>query len=108
MGRFVKFLLIALLACAAFAAYSYAGARFAAGKLVGPNPPLTGRTMTFHARGVPELRGRPRAWVIAYSRSTLPGVGGARIYVSVTGTVLATQPADLDLRLDAWEKTRLP
>jgi len=108
MRRFIKWLFVAALMCGAVAAYSYLGARLRAGKLLGPNPPLTGRTIKFYFNGVPELRGRPRAWVITYTRSTLPGVRGAQIYISLTGTLLATRPGDLDVRLDAWEKTRLP
>ncbi|HEX9579748.1 MAG TPA: hypothetical protein VF970_01450 [Gemmatimonadales bacterium] len=108
MRRFFKWLFIAALACGAFVVYSYAGARLTAGRVVGPNPPFSGRTIKFYFDGVPDLRGRPRAWVITYNRSRLPGVLTAQIYISPTGTLLATRPADLDTRLDAWEKTRLP
>jgi hypothetical protein len=108
MGRILRWLLVAALACGAFAVYSYLGARITAGKVVGPNPPLSGRTVTFHFDGVPELPGRPRAWVVSYRGSALPGVSGVRIYVSPTGQLLAMRPSDLDTRLAAWEKNRLP
>lgn len=108
MRRFVKLLLIAALLVVAFAAYSYLGARFAAGRLLGADPPLTGRTVQFNFSGVPDLPGTPRAWVFSYSRSRLPGVTRAQIFISSNGRVIATRPRDLEARVDAWEKARLP
>lgn len=108
MGRFVRVLLILVAAAAAFTLYSYAGARFTAGRVVGSNPPFSDRTITFAFDGVPELPGRPRAWVIDYRRSRLPGVRRAQIFVSPTGRLIGTRPPDLDVRLDAWERSRLP
>lgn len=108
MRRFVKLLLIVAFLAGCFAAYSYLGARFAAGRLLGSNPPLTGRTMQFDFQGVPDLPGNPRAWVFSYSQSTLPGVRRAQIFISYNGRVIATRPRDLQARLEAWEKTRLP
>ncbi|MBI2535763.1 MAG: hypothetical protein HYW06_02065, partial [Gemmatimonadetes bacterium] len=49
MRRLFKFLLIAALLALGFAAYSYLGARFTAGRLLGPDPALTGRTVAFSA-----------------------------------------------------------
>lgn len=108
MGRFVKWLLLLVAAAAAFVVYSYLGARFTAGRVVGSNPPFSDRTIAFAFEGVPELPGRPRAWVIAYRRSRLPGVRQVQIYVSPTGRLIDTRPRDLDIRLDAWERSRLP
>ena len=108
MGRFVKWLLLLVAAAAAFILYSYLGARFTAGRVVGSNPPLSDRTIGFAFEGVPALPGRPRAWVIAYRRSRLPGVRRAQIYVSPTGRLIDMRPRDLDVRLDAWERSRLP
>ncbi len=108
MRRFVKFLLILALLAAGFAAYSYLGARFAAGRLLGAEPPLTGRTVQFNFKGVPDLPGAPRAWVFTYTRSKLPGVTRAQIVISYTGHVIVTRPRDLQARVSAWEKTRLP
>lgn len=108
MGRYGKWLFLVVLAVGAFVVYSYAGARFTAGKLVGSEPPLSDRTITFAFDGVAELPGRPRAWVISYARSRLPGVRRVQIYVSPTGRLIDTRPRDLDTRLDAWEKSRLP
>lgn len=108
MGRFLKWLFVLALVAGAAALYSYVGARFTAGKLVGSNPPLTGRTMVFDWDGVEGLRGTPRAWVITYTRSSLPGVRSARIVVSPSGELLSVQPPNLDEILDAWDRDRLP
>lgn len=108
MRRLFKFLLIAAFLAGGFAAYSYLGARFTAGRLLGADPPLTGRTVQFNYQGVPDLPGTPRAWVFSYSRSKLPGVTRAQIFISFNGRVIATRPRDLQARLSDWEKTRLP
>ncbi len=108
MRRLFKFLLITALLAAGFAAYSYLGARFTAGRLLGTDPPLSARTVQFNYQGVPDLPGRPRVWVFTYGRSKLPGVTRAQIFISFNGRVVATRPRDLQAHLSAWEKTRLP
>lgn len=94
------FLLIVI--AAALAGASYAGARFTAGKMVGPNPttlgPLSAR---FAFTGVAGLPSKPRAWILAYPDATSFGRGGAEIYVSPTGELLGTKPRDLARRLEA-------
>jgi hypothetical protein len=88
---------------------SYAGARFTAGELVGgPRSPVEGRTSTFAYGGVESVKGNPRAWVFTYSRVRLPGVSRVRVVVSVTGKLLAVQPADLEARLAAYERSLEP
>jgi hypothetical protein len=81
---------------------SYAGARFTAGKMIGPNPtnlgPLTAR---FAFQGIPNLPSRPRAWILAYPSARGFGRGGAEIYVSVTGDLLGTKPRNLAQQLEA-------
>lgn len=99
----MKALFLLLVIGMALAGASYAGARFTAGRLVGPNPsttlgPLSNR---FAFEGVPSLSGKPRAWVLAYPNATGFGRGGAEIYVSVTGDLLGTRPKDLGARLEA-------
>jgi hypothetical protein len=108
VGRIVKGLFWITLLCGLLAFGSYAGARLAAGRLVGTGKPLAGRETQFAFKGVERLPGRPRAWVFTYSISQLPGVARATIYVSPTGAILAMQPADLDARIDAWERAREP
>lgn len=108
MARFFKFLLTLALACVGFAAYSYLGARFTVGRMLGDGEPLTGRTIVFAYKGAPQLPGKQRVWIFTYTQSKVPGVDRAQIFVTFNGRVVATRPADLDDRLAAWEKTRLP
>lgn len=108
MARIVKWLVGLSAVLGALTVMSYAGARVAAGKVVGPHRALSGRTIELAWKGAPELRGRPRAWVFTYVSSQMPGVSWARIYVSPTGKVLATTPHDLAERVYSWELKRLP
>ncbi len=94
--------------CGLLSAGSYAGARVTAGKFLGSPPPLAGRTLSFSFAGVQELGGRHLVWVIDYASSQLPGVRRATFYVSPVGKLIATIPADLDARLEAWERSREP
>ena len=104
---FKRLLAVAFVVGLLFAA-SYMGAMFSAGKLLGPGSPLSGRRAKLEYKGVQELPGKPRAWVVAYFASRVPSLQNATIYVSLTGTVLATQPADLEARIDAWRRTQEP
>jgi hypothetical protein len=108
MRRALKWLFVLLLIGAALMAMSYAGARATAGKVVGSNPPLFERVIELNYRGVEDLPGTPRAWVISFDRTRLPETRRAVIYVSLTGKLIATRPADLDRRLEAYEKAREP
>jgi hypothetical protein len=98
----MRALFLLLVIGAALGGASYAGARFTAGKLVGPNPTTLGPLTTrFAFAGVPNLPTKPRAWVLAYPGATGFGRGGPEIYVSVTGDLLGTRPKDLGARLEA-------
>ena len=86
----------------ALAGASYAGARFTAGKVVGPPPTTLGPAATrFAFTGIPNLPAKPRAWIVAYPNASGFGRGGAEIYVSVTGDLLGTRPKDLGAQLEA-------
>jgi hypothetical protein len=94
------FLLVIIIA--ALAGASYAGARFTAGKVIGPNPKGLGTATTrFEFEGISSLRGAPRGWIIAYPRASGYGPRGAEIYVSPTGRLLGTRPANLAEQLQA-------
>jgi len=108
MQRIVKWLVIAGFVGSLVTTASYAGARVAAGKLLGPDPPVRGLATTFAYQGVESLPSKPRAWVLTYSQVRLPGVARVRIFVSPRGDVLATQPPDLGRRLEAYERSRNP
>ncbi len=108
MRKILKWLFLAAFVAGLGAAGSYAGARLNAGKLLGSKPPLTGRTVQFAFEGVPDLPGTPRAWIFTYPVSRLPGVRSATIYVSITGGIIATKPANLDQLIDVWERSQEP
>lgn len=98
----MRALFLILVVGAALAGASYAGARFTAGKLVGPRPTTLGPVTTrFAFAGVPSLPSKPRAWILAYPQASGFGRGGAEIYVGPTGELLGTRPRDLAKRLEA-------
>ena len=87
---------------ASLAGASYAGARFTAGKMIGPDPhPLGPVEARFAFAGIPGLPSKPRAWIMAYPSARGYGRGGAEIYVSPTGKLLGTKPRDLAKRLES-------
>ena len=91
----MRALFLVLVIAAALGGASYAGARFTAGKVTGPNPRGLGSSNArFAFDGIGALRGKPRGWVISYPRASGFGRGGAEIYVSPTGRLLGTRPAD--------------
>lgn len=117
MGILVKLLkLLVLLAAIGglLTAASYVAARFTAGKITGANPPLSERSIHFEGwrpprfEGVADLPGTPRAWVVHYGRTRLPGVRRATIYVSPAGGLITTRPRDLAQRIDAWARAQEP
>ena len=108
MKRILKMVLLVGIVGGVLTGMSGIGARATVGGFVGMNPPVSDRTMEFAFEGVRGVRGNPRAWVITYASSTLPGVTKAEIFVSPTGRILGTRPADLDLRLTRWEKAKMP
>lgn len=93
------FLLIVIVT--ALAGASYAGARFTAGKLVGPQPALGPVSARFAFNGISSLPSKPRAWIMSYPQATAFGKGGPEIYVGPTGDLLGTKPRDLARRLEA-------
>ncbi len=108
MKRLIKLVFVLALVGAALAGMSYAGAGIKAGTFLGSNAPVGDREIKFHNDGVEDLPGRPKAWVVTYRSSQLTGTTFVQIFVSPTVRVIATRPPDLDRRLEAWEKTRLP
>jgi hypothetical protein len=92
------FLLLAI--AAALVGASYAGARFTAGRLMGPGAKGSPTTQ-FAFGGISALRSRPRGWIVAYPAATEFGPRGAEIYVSPVGRLIGTRPADLARRVEA-------
>ena len=108
MKRLMKLTFVAAIVGAVLAGMSYAGAGIRAASFVGSIAPLGNREITFDYEGVRDLPGRPKAWVVTYRSSQLPGARIVQIVVSPMGRILATRPMDLDRRVEAWEKRRLP
>ena len=108
MKKLIKLIFALALVGAALAGISYAGAGIRAASFVGSNAPLGNRQIKFHYEGVRDLPGRPKAWVVTYRSSQLPGALTVRIVVSPTGRLLATRPTNLDRLVEDWEKRRLP
>jgi hypothetical protein len=100
----MRALFLLLVIAAALGGASYAGARFTAGRITGPNPPgLGSSTARFAFEGIGALPGKPRGWVISYPHAGGFGRGGAQIYVSPTGRLLGTRPSDLARRVERQE-----
>jgi hypothetical protein len=98
----MRALFLIIVIAAALAGASYAGARFTAGKMIGPGPsPLGPVSARFAFSGVPNLPSKPRAWVLYYPNARGFGRGGPEIYVSPTGDLLGTKPRDLVRQLQA-------
>ena len=98
----MRALFLILVIAASLAGASYAGARFTAGKMIGPEPNTLGPLDAHFAfAGVPGLPSKPRAWIMAYPNARGYGRGGAEIYVSPTGELLGTKPRDLARQLDS-------
>jgi hypothetical protein len=86
---------------------SYAGARFTAGRVVGPDHPgLSPATARFAFEGISNLKAHPRGWIISYPATASFGVREAQVYVSPTGELLGTLPSDLAQRMDDAERSR--
>lgn len=108
MKRLIKLIFVLALVGAALAGMSYAGAGIRAASFVGAKAPVGNRQIKFYYEGVRGVPGRPKAWVVTYRSSQLPGAPFVQVIVSPTGRVLATRPPDLDRRVEEWEKRRLP
>ena len=106
MFKFIKMLLVLAFIGLLAAGASYAAAYFAVGKYVGPNPPMSDRSVEFSFASVPESKAQPLNWIFTYGSTELRGVRDVTIIISATGKLLGTRPADLGRRIDAWERTQ--
>lgn len=107
-GKAFKWLMVLALVAGLLVAASYIAAWFQAGKYLGPNHPFSGRAIELDYDGVTSLPGNPRAWVVTYHASQLPGVPRAQFVVSLTGDVLAVRPPNLGQLIDAWRAAQQP
>lgn len=108
MKRLIKWLLFLAIVATLLGTASYAGARARVGQVVGSDPPLGGRDITFAWKGVEELPDNPRAWVFAYRTNQLRLRMVVKIYISPTGDIIQTVPSNLAARIEAYERSREP
>jgi hypothetical protein len=97
MGRIVKWLVVLSAVGVAVTLASYAGAMLTAGKLLGPAPPLTSRTVQLAFEEVNHMPGDPPAWVFTYQASQLPGwapAGSLTVAEQVGGSDAAARSRD--------------
>ena len=105
----MRALFLLLVIAASLVGASYAGARFTAGKVVGPNPQGIGPPASrFAYKGISALRGNPRGWIISYPQASEFGPNGAIIYVSPTGALLGTRPTNLGQLMEARRSSNEP
>ena len=108
MRRLIKLIFVLALVGAALGGVSYVGAGITAASFVGSDAPVGNRHITFDYKGLRGLPGRPKVWVVTYRSSQLPGAPRVQVFVSPMGRVIATRPADLDRRVEAWERRNMP
>jgi hypothetical protein len=100
MAKAFKWLVILGFVFGLALAFSYLGARASVGKLIGSAQ--TGeRTIRFLWGGAPTIPGRPRVWQFSFSRVADYENQRAVVYVSPTGAIVRTVPADLAEKLEA-------
>jgi hypothetical protein len=108
MKRFLRWFTLLAFVCLGGAAISYAGARVKVGQLLGEaNHAFTGRSISFGKDSIPGV-GQRNAWTVSWSTVRMPGTTRATIWVSPTGGIIATLPANLEDRIDAYLRSREP
>ena len=88
-----------------FAAVSWAAAFSSVGTMLGAPPPNMGtQTTAIEWHGFSRLRDHPPLWRFAFAPTVIPGATNVRIYVDPVGHIVATEPADLAQRLEAFRR----
>jgi hypothetical protein len=102
MARLIWFTLMVAIAAALVAGVSWGLAYNSVASLLGDPPPQMGnQTTAFLWDGLTDVEGHPRVWSFAYSPTLIPGAPYVRVYVSPTGHIVETEPADL------WTRVKL-
>src|SRR5438309_10333475 len=100
MARLFWLTVMAAFGAALVVGVSWVAAYTAVANVLGAPPPEMGTQSTALLwQGAPELPGNPRVWRFAFGPTRIPGAPTVRIYVTLLGRVVATQPADLEARV---------
>ncbi|HEY7636220.1 MAG TPA: hypothetical protein VH763_11775 [Gemmatimonadales bacterium] len=106
MARLFWLVCMLALACAIVVGASWAAAYTSVGQLLGAPPPQMGtQSTTLLWRGARQFPGHPRAWLFAFGPTLIPGAPNVQIYVTPTGQIMRTYPADLESRIRAFHNT---
>lgn len=102
MARLFWLAVLAAFAAAVLLGVSWIAAYTEVANVLGSPPPEMGKQSTALLwQGAPELSGHPRVWRFAFAPTRIPGAPTVRIYVTPLGHLVATQPADLEARVQA-------
>jgi hypothetical protein len=102
MGRLFWLVIMLGIAGAVVGLVSWIAAYSTVGRLLGAPPPQMGKQKTrFLWQGMPRETGNPRAWQFSFGPTAIPGAPRVVIYVSPTGDLIRTDPADLAGRVKA-------
>ena len=106
MARLFWFLLMAAFVALLLAGVSWALAYNSIGTLLGAPPPQMGTQSTsIRWHGLSQIREHPPVWRFAFAPTRIPGASAVRIYVDPLGHIVATEPADLEAKLQAFRRT---
>ena len=106
MARLVWLVFMAAIVGALLAGASFGVAYLAVGTALGAPPPDMGkRSVNFLWDGMPGRKDHPKAWRFKFGPTRIPGASDVTIYVSPTGKVLQSSPADLPDRIKAFHNT---
>src|SRR5690349_14650039 len=89
---------------------SYMGARSVAGRMLGNSAADMGaREIKFVFDSVPGLKeSKQPMWVFTFTGTKLTGAKNAKIYLSLTGHLIATNPKNLQAIIDQAGKSKEP
>lgn len=106
MSRLLKFILALAFGGAALVGVSWGLAVHRVDVMLGDPPPKMGtQTTTFLWNGMPAVQGHPRGWSFAFGPTVIPEAPNVRIYITLLGQVVQTEPADLAARVKAFHNT---
>lgn len=105
MARLFWLIIMVALVGALLIGVSWAAAYSTVGNMLGAPPPQMGtQTTTFLWQSLPKVRENPAVWRFAYGPTVIPGASAARIYVGLWGSLVRTEPADLESRITAFRR----